>query len=88
MDINSDKLEFLSIFNVYGDNNVSVVVTTGPIITLTSNHIYVHYHCIRHHDGKDFVIVKIEFDNKKADIFTKGFQGDFFISIRKLLFSP
>ena len=50
-----------------------------------SNNIYVRYNWFRQHVGKEFVIQKIESENQKADIFTKGLQGQIFVRIRKLL---
>ena len=43
----------------------------------TSKHIATKYHWLRQHAGKEFVIWKIESENQKADIFTKGLQGEF-----------
>ena len=54
-------------------------------MTPTSKHISVKYHWFRQHVGKEFMISKIESENQKADIFTKGLQGQIFVRIRKLL---
>ena len=56
-------------------------------MTPTSNHIDVKYHWFRQHVVKEFLIRKIESENQKADIFTRGLQGDIFVRIRKLLCS-
>ena len=56
-----------------------------PRMTPTSNHIAVKYHWFRHHVGKEFVIWKIESEDQKADISTKGLQGEIFLMIRKFL---
>ena len=83
--IYSEKLNFVSISTIYEDNNGAIVVETIPRMTPTSNHIAVKYHRFRQHVGKEFVIRKIESKNQKADIFTKGLQGQIFVRIRKLL---
>ena len=41
-------------------------------MTPSSKHTAVKYHWFRQHVGKEFVILKIESENQKADIFTKG----------------
>ena len=60
-------------------------MATTPRMTPASEHIAVNYHCFRNHVEKQFVIQNIESDNQKADIFTKGLQGQIFVSISKLL---
>ena len=76
--IDSDKLKFVSSSNIYENNN-------GAMMTPTSKHIAVKYHWFRKHIGKEFLIFKIESENQKADIFTKGLQGQIFVRIRKLI---
>ena len=83
--IDSEKLNFVSSSTIYEDNNGAIVVATSPRMTPTSKHIDVKYHWFRQHVGKEFVIRKIDSENQKADIFTKGLQGQIFIRIRKLL---
>ena len=83
--IDSENLKFVSSSTIYEDNNGAIVVTTSPSITPTSKHIVVKYHWFIQHVGKEFVICKIESENQKADIFTKGLQGQIFVRIRKLL---
>ena len=58
----------------------------SPRITPTSNHISVKYNWFRHNVRKEFGIRKIESENQKADIFTKGLQGEIFVRIRKFIF--
>ena len=58
---------------------------TSPRMTPTLNDIDVKYNWFRHHVGKEFVIRNIKSENKKADIFTKGLQGQIFVRIRKLI---
>ena len=83
--LDCEKLKFVSSSTVYEDNNGAIVVATSPRMTPSSNHNAVKYHCFRQHVGKKFVIQKIESENQKADIFTKGLQGQIFVRIRKLL---
>ena len=85
MGIDSEKLKFVSISTTYEDNNGAIVVETSPSMTPKSKHIAVKYHWFRQHVGKEFVIQKIESENQKADIFTKGLQGQIFVRIKKLL---
>ena len=83
--IDSEKLKFVSSSTIYEDNNGAIVVATSPRMTPTSKHIAVKYHWFRQHVGKEFLIWKIDSQNQKADIFTKGLQGQIFVRIRKLL---
>ena len=78
-------MNFLSSYTIYEDNNGAIIVATSPRMTPTSKHIAVKYHWFRQQVGKEFVIQKIESENQKADIFTKGLQGQIFVSISKLL---
>ena len=85
MGIDNEKLKFVSSSTIYEDNNGATVVATSPRMTPSSKHIAVKYRWLRQHVGKKFVIWKIESENQKADIFTKGLQGQIFVRIRKLL---
>ena len=85
--IDSEKLKFVSSSTIYEDNNGAIVVATSPRMTPSSKHIAVKYDCFRQHVGKEFVIRKIESENQKADIFTKGLQGQIFARIKKCLCS-
>ena len=60
-------------------------MATSTRITTTSKHISVRYHWFRKHFGKELVIWKIESENQKADIFTKGLQDELFVRNRKFL---
>ena len=83
--IDCENLKFVSSSTVYEDNNGAIVVATSPRMTPSLKHISVKYHWFRQHVGKEFVIRKIKSENQKADIFTKGLQGQIFVRIRKLL---
>ena len=60
-------------------------MSTNSRITTTSKKIAVNYHWFRQHVGKEFLIRKIESENEKADIFTKGLQGQILVRISKFL---
>ena len=83
--IDRENLKFVSSSTIYEDNNEAIVVATSPSMTPTSNHIAIKYHWFRQHVGKEFVIHKIESENQKADVVTKGLQGQIFVRIRKFL---
>ena len=83
--IDSEKLKFVSSSTIYEDNNGPIVLATSPRMNPTSKNVSVKYHWFRKHIGKEFVIRKIESENQKADIFTKGLQGQIFVTNRKLL---
>ena len=80
-----DNLKFVSSSTDYEENNGAIVVATSPRMTPSSKHIAVKYHWFRQHVGKEFEIRKIESENQKADILTKGLQGQIFVRIRILL---
>ena len=60
-------------------------MVTSLIITPTPNQFFVKYHWSRQHIGKEFVIWGFESEDQKADIFTKGLQGELVVRIRKLI---
>ena len=60
-------------------------MATSPRKNTTSKQTAVKYHWFREHSGKVFVTQKIESENQKSNIFTKGLQGKLFVRIRKLL---
>ena len=82
--IDCENLKFVSSSTVYENNNGAIAVATSPRMTPSSKHIAVKYHWFRQHVGKEFVIRNTESENQKADIFTKGLQGQIFVRIRKL----
>ena len=83
--IDCEYLKFVSRSTVHEENNRAIFVETSPRMTPSSKHIDVKYHWFRQHVAKEFVIQKIESENRKSDIFTKGLQGQIFVRIRKLL---
>ena len=73
--IDINNLKFVSSSTVYNDNNGAIVMATSPSMTPKSNHIFIKYPWFRQNVGEEFVIQKIDSENQKADIFTKGLQG-------------
>ena len=85
MGIDSEKLKFVSRSTTYEENNEAIVVATSSSMTPTSKHIDIKYHWFRQNVGKEFLIRKIQSENQKVNIFTKGLQGQIFVRIRKFL---
>ena len=83
--IDSENLKFVSKSTIYEENNGAIVVATSPRTYPTSKHIAVKYCWFRQNVGKEFVIRKIEPENQKAYIFTKGLQCQIFVRVRQLL---
>ena len=83
--IDSDKLKFVSSSILYEDNKGAIFVSTSPRMNPASKHIAVKYHWFRNYVGKESVIREIESKNQKADIFTKGLQGEMFVRISILI---
>ena len=71
MGIDSENLKFVSISTIYEDNNGAIFVATSPRMTPTSKQISLKYHWFRQHVGKEFVILKIDSENQKNDIFQR-----------------
>ena len=83
--IESEKLKFVSSSTIYEDNNGAIVMKTTPRMNPTSNHIDIKHNWFRQNVGREFMIRKIESENQKAEIFTKGLQHEIFLRIRKFL---
>ena len=72
--------------SVFEDNNGALILATTPRMTPRSKHIAVPYHFFREHVTNGTVqIFKVESDQNKADIFTKGLERVKFQSLRTLL---
>ena len=73
--------------HVFEDNNGAIGLAESPKMTPRTKHIAVKYHWFRDQIGekKGILLKKIESENQKADIFTKGLTMDTFRKIRKLL---
>ena len=85
--IDSENLKFVSSSIVYKEYNGSIFVTTSPRMTPPSKHISSKSHWFSQHVVKDFLFWNIESENQKANIFTKGLQGEIFVRIRKFIYS-
>ncbi len=72
---------------IFEDNNGALGLATAPKLTPRTKHIAVKYHWFKSHIGEEqgFVIKKVESENQKADIFTKGLVAETFQHVRKLL---
>ena len=72
---------------VFEDNNGVLGLAESPKMTPRTKHIAVKYHWFKEHIGEDqgIILIKIESENQKADIFTKGLTLDLFRRVRKLL---
>ena len=72
---------------VFEDNNGALVLADIPKMTPRTKHIAVKYHWFRENIGEKFGIIlkKIESENQKADILTKGLALEVFRRIRMLL---
>jgi hypothetical protein len=85
------KLEFgkpaLVHSTIFEDNNGALGLATAPKLSPRTKHIGVKYHWFKSHIGEEqgFLIKKVESENQKADIFTKGLPADTFRFIRRLL---
>ena len=60
LEIDSEKLKFVSSSTVYEDNNGAIFASTSPSMNPTPNHIAVKYHWFSQHVGKEFVIRETE----------------------------
>ena len=58
--MDSNKVNFVSIYTFYEDKNSNVVVAEIPRITSTSKQISIKYHLFRNHVGREFMIWNIE----------------------------
>jgi hypothetical protein len=72
---------------VFEDNNGALAQATSPKLTPRTKHIAVKYHHFRSKIGPDngIIIQRIDTNEQKADIFTKGLGAQQFAYIRKLV---
>mgnify|MGYP003546497441 FL=1 len=71
---------------VFEDNNGALILASSPRMTPRSKHIAVKYHFFRSHVASgDIRICKINSEDQKADIFTKGLVRTTFETVRLLL---
>ena len=79
-------VKYVSHSTVFEDNQGAISLARCPRMTPRAKHIGTKYHWFRSHMRKLFDVEHVESAKKKADIFTKGLQGQIFLSIRKQLF--
>ena len=72
---------------IFEDNNATIGLATAPKMTPRTKHIAIKYHWFRSYIGeeKGYKIQKIESENQKADLFTKGLSAEILGRVRKLL---
>ena len=72
---------------VFEDNNGAIKTAESPKLTPRTKHIAVKYHFFKSHIGrkKGIELSKIDTEEQKADILTKGLSSIKFKQIRKLL---
>ena len=78
---------------IFEDNNGCISTATAPKLTPRTKHIAVKYNFVRNYFSLDpskksdhpFILEKIATEEQKADLFTKGFNQETFLTLRKLL---
>ncbi|KAI3810947.1 hypothetical protein L1987_20632 [Smallanthus sonchifolius] len=74
---------------VFIDNNATMSITNNPVKHSKTKHIEIRHHFIRDCAKKMLIeLVKIEFDNNLADLFTKAFDitnFDFLINMIRMI---
>ena len=76
---------------IFEDNNGAIATATAPKMSPRTKHIAVKYHFVKQYFNKacdflhPFLLKKINTEDQKADIFTKGLKAETFLTIRKLL---
>ncbi len=72
---------------VFEDNNGAIKTAEAPKLSPRTKHIAVKYHFFKSHLGrkKGIELSKIDTDEQKADILTKGLASQKFKELRKLL---
>ena len=72
---------------VFEDNNGELGLETSPKMTPRTKHIAIKYHWFRDHIGEDkgIILSKIESENQKAEMLTKGLCEVIFKKLRKFL---
>ena len=83
--IDKSKVEYTTKSTCFEDNQGALVTAKCPKFTPGTKFIAVKYHWFQELVNTLFKIKKVDTKEQKADIFTKGLQGDSFLRIRKLL---
>ena len=90
LDIGSDKPAVVK-SNIFEDNNGAISTATTPKMSPRTKHIAVKYHFVKQLFTKknvethSFDLKKINTEDQKAGIFTKGLSAATFLHLRKLL---
>jgi hypothetical protein len=72
---------------IFEDNNGALGLAKAPKLTPRTKNIAVKYHWFKDMIGKEkgFDILKVDYRDQKADIFTKGLKAEFISYVRKLV---
>ena len=70
--IDNENLKFVSSSTLYEDNNGAIILAISTRINPKPKHNDIKYKCLGYHVGNEYLIWKIEPENQKVDIFTKG----------------
>jgi hypothetical protein len=84
--LDTDRYNANMYSSVFEDNNGALQLARAPRMTPRTKHYGIKYHFFREYVNKgDLKLYKVESENQKADIFTKGLVLHIFLIIRKLL---
>ena len=72
---------------IFEDNNGAIKTAETPKLSPRTKHIAIKYHFFKSHIGREkgIELSKIDTDEQKADILTKGLAGPKFKELRMLL---
>ena len=78
----SFNVELIDLVKVFDDNTGAINIANYGNFTKNSKHIEIHYHYV-HESVKEneIVIIKIDWSNNIADIFTKALHNDKLVGI-------
>ena len=85
LEIDIEKLKFVSSSTIDDDNNESIFMATSPRMTPTSKHIAVNYHWFSQHAEKEFVILEDRVRKSEGTYFHQRFTRSNILRIRNLL---
>lgn len=81
-----EAFEIRTYSKIFEDNNGALILASSPRMTPRSKHIAVKYHFFRSHVASGAIrILRINTEEQKADIFTKGLVRAIFEKVRALL---
>ena len=84
----TEKINFYTHSTIFEDNQGTLTVAKSPRYTPTSKFIAVKYHWFRQYVSgpmKEFNLKWISTNLQRADLYTKGLQGNLFLNLQKLL---